>query len=676
MANWWDSAPIVAMPAPAQGQTATPAFWADAPLAEGGAPAAANAPPAPPDKYEQAAADKMATLKAAGVDSSYGAGTSAVNGAVLGGLPTIMGALTTPASMIEHGTFDPTEGYSYAKAQQNAELEAGQKKHPVSNTVANLAGGLATGAGASLAGLTMVPKVAGLGATALGMAGDGAAFGALSGALSGEDSGRVSGALEGGALGGVLGGVLPVGAAALKGNPIISNIAARVAPESFASAQLARAIRESGKSPADLQYALDNATAAGQPNFALADALGNSGQRMLSTVTRAPGEGRTAAVDFLENRQAGQAGDVASQLAEALAASRTAAETKATMTAQRGADASVNYGAARSSPGAVDVTPAIAAADLTLQPGVTRLLNPQTGIADNSIESIVGRAKSLLTDGKSNLSDFGQVFQAKQEIDSLIEGATPSQQRALIPIKNALDAQLTKASPAYASARDTFAQQSKAIDAIDQGAVAAQRGRSADTLNTFGMLSPEAQQGFRVGYSDPLIAKAERTAHGANAARPLLNDAQQANLRAMALHNGPVRPGAPDELATRLGRSHTMFETRAHALGGSRTADNLADQSEAAIEPAMVLHLASGNVHEIARGAIGAIGRAVSGSTPAVRSALGKALTMHGAGSDVVGALGPAVAAQIKRAALARAIAGSMFGGAAGVIGGEGNTRR
>jgi hypothetical protein len=319
--------------------------------------------------------------------------------------------------------------------------------------------------------------------------------------------------------------------------------------------------------------------------------------------------------------------------------------------------------------GAVDVSPAVAIADQTLQPGVTRLLSPQTGIADNSIESALTRAKSFLTDGQSNLSDFSQVLQAKKEIDNLIQSGTPAQQAALIPMRNALDVQLTQASPAYANARDTFAGQSRAIDAVDAGATAAQRGRSADTIQAFNGLEPAAQQGFRVGYSDPLIAKAERTAQTANAARPLLNDAQQANLGAMSLHNGPSLPGAPDELAARLARSNTMFETRAHALDGSRTADNLADQAEAAIEPSMLLHAASGNIMEVARGAVGAIGRAVSGSTPAVRSALGRALMMSGDNSDVVGALGPAVTSQIKRAALARAIMGGGFGGGANLLG-------
>jgi hypothetical protein len=647
---------------------------------QGGAQPSAVAPQPPaPDKYAQAAIDKNATLKAAGVDPAYGAAESWLNGQMLGGLPTVMAGLTTIPSMIEHGTWDPTEGYDYAKAQQNSELAAGQKEQPVVNTLANLAGGVTTGALAGAGGFTMVPAAgSGAVATALGAAGDGAAYGGLSGFLSGEGSGRLSDAATGAAVGVALGGAIPIAGKLVSGNPITSNIAARVAPEQFASRQVAQAIRESGRTPQEIQAALDNATASGQPNYSVADALGKPGQSLASTVVRAPGEGGTQMKEFLDNRQAGQAGDVSSQIAEALGAPQTAAQTTAAMTSQRSADAAANYGAARGSGNPVDVTPAIAAADQILQPGVSRIFSPQSGIADNSIESAVSKAKSYLTDGRSNLSDFDQVLQAKKEIDNIIQSGTPAQQAALIPIKSALDDQLAAASPDYANARDTFRAQSQAIDAVPLGATAAQRGRSADTLRTFGAMSPEEQQGFRVGYSDPIIAKAERTAETANAARPLLNDAQQANLGAMSLHQGPYQPGAPDALAQRINRSNTMFETRARATGGSKTADNLADQAESGIEPSMALHAVSGDVPALLRGGLSTIGRALTGSSPAARAALARALMISGPNADVVGALGPAVASQATRAAIARALGGATFGGAAagaGLIDAENNSR-
>ena len=677
----WQDAPIVgAAPAPAQPnpQAAPPGVasaWSQAPLdpTPSANPFAQFAPSANPfaqfapnaaralDKYQQAAADKLAMLKAAGwrMDQSYGPADQCINGMTMGALPTIMGALTTPASMIEHGTWDPSEGYAYAKAQQNALLASGNAEQPITNGVASLAGGITTGALAGGAGLTFVPQVAagapapGLLATAAGMGADGAAYGGITGFNSGEGTGRLTDALGGAAMGGVLGTALPVGMSVATSNPIVSQISARLNPQGFASSQLARAIMESGKTPEALQGALDDATAAGQPNFALADALGNPGQRMLSTVTKSPGPGRTAVGKFLEDRQAGQSGDVSNILAEALGAPKTAAQTTADLTAQRTADADVNYGAARTSPNAVDVTPAIAAADQILQPGVTRLFNPNSNIADNSIESAVAKAKAYLTDGKSNLSDFSQVLQAKMEIGNLIENGSPSQQQALIPIKNALDAELVKASPAYANARDTFAAQSNALDAIPLGTAAASgRVRAPDAIGQFNGLASTSQQPFRVGFSDPVIAKAELTPYTANAARPILNDAMQAKLSALSLHNGPYQPGAENAVEQRLGRENTMFETRRHALGGSSSVENMNDQHAGGIDPLAIYD----GVTEGPMGMIKAaatVGRNfLGGSTPAVRSALG-----------------PAIQSQIRRAALARLLTGMGMGGAGGLTG-------
>lgn len=660
MADFWANDPVA--PAPATAQPADPSqFWAnDAPVA--------SSPAAPPlDKYQQAAADKIAKLKAAGEDPSYGAANSAENGVLLGALPTVMAGLTTLPSMIEHATWDPREGYNYAKAQQNALLASGNAEQPWTNGLATLAGGIGTGTLASAGGLTMVPAAVagtpapGLLATAAGMAGDGAAYGAATGFNSGEGSDRLTGALTGAAAGGALGAAIPVAGNMLTGNPVVSNLRALINPSGFANSQLARAILESGQAPQDLQTALDTATAAGQPNFALADALGNSGQRMLTTVTKSPGPGREAAHDFLETRQAGQSGDVSSALADALAAPNTAAQTTAGLTAQRTADAATNYGAARTAGGAVDVTPAITLADQTLTPGVTKLVNPNSNIADNSIESAVSRAKSFLTDGTSQLSDFQQVFQAKQEIDNMIDGATPTVQRVLIPIRNSLDDQLASASQPYANARDTFRQQSQGIEAIPAGTSAARPGvRAADAIDQFNATAPTAQQPFRAGFADPLIAKSDATPYTANAARPLLNPATQAKLDAVA-----TSPQAAQNLRDSLGRSNTMFQTRAKALGGSPTVENINDQSASGVDPMQIWDAVSEGIPGLIRGAARVGGNLLGGSTPRVRSALGEALLMHGQGADVMSRLAPAVQSQIRSARLAKMIAGGAFGGAA-----------
>ena len=106
-------------------------------------------------------------------------------------------------------------------------------------------------------------------------------------------------------------------------------------PDQSRRLQVARAIVESGEAPDEIARALQQAQVEGQGNFTVADALDNAGQRMPSTVARAPGEGRTAAVNFLENRQAGQGRRVSSALAEGFDTRETAAQTESRLTQAR-----------------------------------------------------------------------------------------------------------------------------------------------------------------------------------------------------------------------------------------------------------------------------------------------------------------------------------------------------
>jgi hypothetical protein len=81
----------------------------------------------------------------------------------------------------------------------------------------------------------------------------------------------------------------------------------------------------------------------------------------------------------------------------------------------------------------------------------------------------------------------------------------------------------------------------------------------------------------------------------------------------------------------RLGRENQMFATRNQALGGSRTADNLADHEALGVNPTTVMHVATGNWG----GAIGSLlhagARVLTGNTPAVRTAVARILLRNGA---------------------------------------------
>jgi hypothetical protein len=408
---------------------------------------------------------------------------------------------------------------------------------------------------------------------------------------------------------------------------------ATVNPEGFAQRQLARALSESGMTPSRVAQEVAAGNAAGQP-YTIADALGNPGQRMLSSVARAPGTGRTQTVDFLDARQGDQGRRLAAILSEGFDAPQTAAQTRAAMETARGNAANVNYGAARAQAGAVDVTPAITEADNFLQPGVTRMLNPGNNIADDTVEAAVRRARAFLTDGRSQITDFSGAQRAKMELDAMIEGARPTVQRQLIPIRNALDNALATSSPPYAQARNQFRQQSQAIEAIDTGRAAATRGRTEDTTAAFAGLGPDAQQGFRVGYVDPLIEKMQGPAAGVNKARDFTSLSAEAELPYFAAQ-GPgrsqnVAATRPQEMMAGIGRENRMFETRAAATGGSKTADNLADMQSTGVDPVGIIsNLASGTIGGYGAALRNLMGRSsgtLSGYTPQVREQLARLL--------------------------------------------------
>jgi hypothetical protein len=192
--------------------------------------------------------------------------------------------------------------------------------------------------------------------------------------------------------------------------------------------------------------------------------------------------------------------------------------------------------------------------------------------------------------------------------------------------------------------RDTFRRQSQAIDAINQGRDASMRGRTEDTIPAFQGMRPDQQQAYRAGYVDPLIATAQGGAFGTNAARPLTSQAFRAEAQAMAPGN--------DLMQRRLAREIRMFETRNHATGNSRTADNLADQAAMRVDPSIVMALLSGNVGSAVRHTLGHASNALHGYTPAVREQIAELLLGHGTGGGST--MHGAVAAELARAGRAR----------------------
>lgn len=584
-----------------------------------------------PDKYQQAAIDEQSSLKDQGIDEGAGYTRRLAHGATLGADNTIVAAALSPLEAIRRGV-GLSEGYNYAKAREDQIMGDARKNTGTLGTAAELGGGAFAGAALARGGLTAgsllssAPSL--LGRTAA-MGVDGAALGGFSGAMEGNGlQERGSNALNGAAVGAGLGVALPVAAKTIGAvaSPFISNIMARANPEGYASRQVARALTESNQTPQQIADAVQTATGEGQGMFTVADAMGNPGQRMLSSVARAPGEGRTQVVDFLEGRQGTQGRRVSNALAEGFAAPESAAQTEARLTAARGAQADTDFSAVRSDATPVDLSAAIAHVDQTLSPGVNQIARPQSGIANDSAEAALQNFRDRLTDDRSVLTDFTSIQRVRGDLSDAVQQArqqgSGNKARLLGGLLREIDTAMESASPGHRAANANFAQASRNIEAVQTGRDAAMRGRTEDTIPAYQSLTPEGQQAFRSGYVDPLIAQTQGAAFGVNKARPLLNDALAAEADAMAPGNALMQ--------RRLGREQRMFETRNTALGGSKTADNLADAESLGIDPTMVGNLLAGNYGAAVKSVIHAGSRAITGNTPAVRKAIADILLQRG----------------------------------------------
>lgn len=648
MSDWWSKAPL----ASAKG-TATPAdaWWANAPKAEQAAPVDLTTPE---DPIRAEVMGEIEQQRANGLERPSGTARQWLQGATFGLADEALAAAMTPVEMVKRGTLDPRTAYAYAKAREDLELETGRRNNGMLGTAAETLGNVGTGVKLAQAGVSAIPAMAarfggpGVASTAVGSAIDGAIIGGVSGAADGSGVGRFGDAAQGAAIGGALGGALPLAGAAVGtvAAPIISNISARANPESYAQRQIGRALAESRQTPDQVADRIASAAADAQPEYRLIDALDYAGRRLGATVTKNPGEGRTELRQFLNDRQSDQGSRVSNILAEGFDAPLPAVQAAEAMKKARNSAADQAYGQARSDAGAVNVQPALERIDEVLKPGVHGVVNPDNRIANDSVEAALSRARSLLSDGSSQRVNFEAVQRVKGDLDDAIGSAVRSGQnnkaRLLGQVTRELDAALEQSSASYAAARNAYRSASREIDAVDTGRVAAGRGRTEPKVAAFGALAPGEQQAFRIGYVDPLIARAQNAAEGVNAVRPLTSLSARTELPAFAA------PGAGDQMMRRIGREGEMFATRAEAVGNSKTSENLADDAAAGVDFGLIRKLLGGDVLGAAREGLTRATAGINGNTEPVRAAMAQIL-QRGDPTEVRGLLQAMAAANAQR---------------------------
>jgi hypothetical protein len=499
-----------------------------------------------------------------------------------------------------------------------------------------IGGGVTGGLGMARGGLSAtanaVERGASLANVAKASAVEGAAMGAGQGFGSGEGGflNRLGssgvGALTGAGVGVVSPYAVAGGGAFLRS--LAAPLMARVRPEQAANRALGAVLQRSGRTPDQIAGILRSAAADGQNEYAVVDALGHAGQRMLSSVARTPNDARQEVVNGLLTRQAGQGDRLANAVAEGFDAPDTALQRSTALTTARDTEANGLYDAAREQAGAVNVTPILETIDRTSRPGVNQIVNPRDNIGNDTIEAALARVRGMISDGNSQITDFNALFRVKLDLDDMIQKATNqgagNRANALTEVKRRVDAALTAGSPAFRLANDTFAERSGVIDAVDAGRAATSgRQRSANTIDEFSSMTSDQQAAFRAGYADPLIAKVESSAANGttNKARALNTPKYREEFQAFA------PPEQAPQLGRRVGREQRMFETLNQAVGGSRTADNVADFDDIAnFDPAVLTNLFQGKWKTAALTAVAKVLNEGKGTPPRVIERVGRAL--------------------------------------------------
>ena len=576
-------------------------------------------------------------------------GANAAQGMSLGFGDEYSGAVAGIKSMMGGGEYLPA--YRAERDDARADMATISERYPNAAT-----GGYLTGA--AIPAITAGPLATG--ESMLGTMGRSGLLGMTEGALQGagnaDGRGIVGETIKGGLIGLGAGIAAPavIGAAALAKRGLFEGLPQMFgkASQTKANRAIADALMRSGKTAPDVDALIAAAAREGQPEYRLMDALGLPGQRAANGLTRAGGAPGDEVAEFLSTRQSGQGERVGSFVEDAFdVKGTTAAKTQQGLMDARSTAADAAYDAARGNAAPVDVRGALGVIDARTG-GMSG-----SGVAGDGIDAkLLGYRDRLAAqpgpDGvMRELSDFDRVLGVKQavqdDIGAAVRAGRNNEARELGKLVKELDAALEGSSDMYRTANDGFRSASKVIDAVDEGAMMATRGRAADNVPRFGAMAAAEQGAARTGYGDRLLAQLETmSAPTANRAKPLLSPKRATEADAMATD--------PRLYSDRMGRENTMWETQNRALGGSRTADNLADQGamDGISGEVMQAGKAAANLQfgDMVQKVAGALGPILKGQNEPTRMLIAQALMSSNAGQ----VLAPAIAQATKSAGVRR----------------------
>lgn len=533
--------------------------------------------------------------------------------------------------------------YDKVMAQQNAEEDAAAEQHPYAAGAGNAVGALSSFALApASAGAQTVSKTKQLMNSSLWNAATGAAIGGINGAgnAQGDASDRLDAGVNGAVSGGIVGAVLPsaLTGVAKVGSTLLAPIKTAMTPAvDRAIGKIAQNTGRDQLSADDLAANLQNLGSQGT----LADAGGDNVVGLGGVIARTPGEGRTIANEFMQNRSAGAPVRVNNAIDVGLGNGnyQTSIDNLINQRQQAAAPLYKDAFAANQSVQHPDIdrvlqTPAGSAA---LRDAATKMQNDMTLMGVNDPE-LVEQAKLAGTyqPGSGGIASglkMRTLDYVKRSLDdqigTAIRGGQNDNARILQGLKsklvNGMDAADSTASGnapgLYKQARAAYSEPSQSLDALDLGRKFINNDPEANTAS-IKALSPQDQAFFRIGAARALKDKVNSAPDGADAAKRIFGSTDKRATLQSAFPNQQ----SFDDFQKAMGNEMLFARNKQTMIGNSATQGRQADAADAGVTPGDLLEAAGGNFKGLALNfARGALGK-MQGITPQVSQELGNRL--------------------------------------------------
>lgn len=520
-------------------------------------------------------------------------------------IDAILGGGRLLAEKIAPGTFGHGGGDAYdaAVAREREANEQARQANPGSYLAGELGGGLAS----AIATPAVAPMRAGIEAGMLTRSAapivnatlTGGVYGGIAGAGAGEGgiADRIPAAISGAGIGAGAGGLLGT-AGQVVGKPlgvVADHVSAWRNPQAIADRVVARNVARDGADlPAIAQRMEDAAATNPASPLTLADAAGQDTRGLAGVIARTPGEGRTKARQFLEDRHVGSEAEfsqgerIIDRIGRVLG-DRGSIAAADDIIAKRAAQAEPAYKEAFKrqieyrSPAGKALRAMLDRIPSDARAYANRIMRAEDSNGYQLAWHNIPGVRANVPTAVEALPTARHWDYVKRGLDTAIDtrrdsitGRLDTYGASLNGLRTELLTALDKANPALALARRIYAGHSELLDALRQGKDVWRLGITAEAIaKDMKALTPGEQEMFRLGAANGLREKVANAGDGIDKVRLVWGTpALRAKMELIA-----PDPKSKTALKQFLTDESAMAATRQRATGGFPTAERLAEDA-------------------------------------------------------------------------------------------------